>query len=217
MGRDLNRLARFDGVHFENVSLPRVGAAFYTTLIRSRDGGLWLGMHRGTVVCLNGKAVRVLTNGLAAGDVQSFTEDAEGAVWTTFRGGAVCRIENDRVTTFGASEGLSHQLPLPFGPGWRGADLVCEKGSRRHFWKRPFQCLIRGCAPGDWTGGSIRRRSLGGFRSSSFPLRRAWSASGLRGIRFPIPAKHTPARRWAGRRLDWHGGPGTVPLRSHRL
>ena len=51
-------LARFGGLHFESFSLTNVVAPpnlGVTTLLRARDGALWLGMDRGGVVCLNGK------------------------------------------------------------------------------------------------------------------------------------------------------------------
>src|SRR5206468_3153350 len=76
-----SRLARFDGVHFENMAgrdiVPDTRQKF-TTLLCSRTGGMWLGMDRGTVVYLDGKTTRTFTNNLPDEYINSLVEDADG-------------------------------------------------------------------------------------------------------------------------------------------
>jgi signal transduction histidine kinase/ligand-binding sensor domain-containing protein len=102
-----NRLARFDGVRFENFSLP--GMARNQQLVNcamtGRDGSLWLGVNRGTIVRLRDGNAEIFTNDLPDLFPQTLTEDAAGAIWITFNRGTACRLSNGIVTRFTESDG----------------------------------------------------------------------------------------------------------------
>ena len=105
-----SRLARFDGVQFEDFSFRELLGTNYpanqriTTLTSSRDGALWAATDHGLVIEAKSGVVRVFTNNLPALFVESITEDAEGTLWVKDRGGSsICRIKDGQVI----------QLPMP--------------------------------------------------------------------------------------------------------
>ena len=103
------RLARFDGVQFEQLPGRTLTGGFnqrITTLAIGHDGALWLATDRGVVVRQDAGSVVQFTNNLPALFVESLTEDGAGAVWVKNRGGnSICRVQNGQVT----------QLPLVGG------------------------------------------------------------------------------------------------------
>src|SRR5581483_5913585 len=124
-----SRLARFDGVRFENVLTADIMPGTFekiVTLLRSKNGGLWAGMNRGTIIYLDGNAPKIFTNDLPKEYVQSLIEDSGGALWITFTGNTICRIQNGKVTRFGAAEGL---------PGNYSCWLTCDKNGQLWFAK----------------------------------------------------------------------------------
>ena len=96
------RLARFDGVQFEEFPAANLlGGANQriVTLACGRDGALWVATDRGLVASVKAGRVRVFTNGLPALFVESMVEDGAGALWIKNRGGGnICRIVDGRVT-----------------------------------------------------------------------------------------------------------------------
>jgi signal transduction histidine kinase/ligand-binding sensor domain-containing protein len=114
-------LTRFDGVHFNNIAVPRVMATKTqkpTALLHSRSGGLWVGMDHGAVVYYNGGTPEIITNGVPDEIVQSLIEDGSGTLWILYRGGDVGRIEKNTVTRFGTADGLSARYQT-----WLAADI----------------------------------------------------------------------------------------------
>ena len=102
-------LARFDGLRFENFSLTNVVAhpnLGVIAILHARDGTLWLGMDRGGVVHLNGKASRAFTRGLPQQIPNGLVEDAQGGLWITYRNGSVYRINQGVVSQFTVQQGL---------------------------------------------------------------------------------------------------------------
>jgi signal transduction histidine kinase/ligand-binding sensor domain-containing protein len=103
------RLARFDGVQFEQLPGRTLAGGFnqrITTLADSHDGALWLATDRGVVARVDAGSVVQYTNNLPALFVESLTEDGAGAIWVKNRGGnTISRIQNGQVT----------QLPLVGG------------------------------------------------------------------------------------------------------
>src|SRR5215469_235213 len=121
-----SHLAQFDGVDFKGIPLQSLIPDNYqetTSLLRGRDGGLWIGMNRGAVMYLKDKLLKAYTNGLPAQYVQTFVEDSEGAVWVTCRGGFVCRIKDDVMTHFDGTDGLP-----------TGYECFFAQGRDGHFW-----------------------------------------------------------------------------------
>lgn len=112
-----NGLARFDGVRFEEfapatfVPEPHRGVL---AMIRDHAGGLRLAMDRGAVVFLNAGVVRVFLpdherpadRDLPNKALDALAEDGDGALWITYRNGAVCRIKAGKVTRFTDADGL---------------------------------------------------------------------------------------------------------------
>lgn len=96
------RLARFDGIQFEEIPTANlVGASNQriTTLACGHDGALWLATDHGVVACVKSGVVRLYTNNLPALFVESMVEDSDGALWVKNRGGdTICRIQNSEVT-----------------------------------------------------------------------------------------------------------------------
>ncbi len=154
-------LTRFDGVHFENIPLPRVMAEKNektTTLLQSRSGGLWVGMDHGAVVYFNGGTPEIFTNALPDESALSLIEQGHGILWVLFRGGDVCRIETNNVTHFGPGDGLPPRYQT-----WLTTD------SQDHLWfakstyagvfeDEHFKTLVR--LP--WAAGGIAPASDGG-------------------------------------------------------
>lgn len=102
-------IARFDGIRFEEfaptnyIAPPNRGTV---TMLRGRDGALWLAMDRGAVVRLHGEASRAFTDGLPEGLPNGLAEDAQGALWVAYRSGELYRIHDLKVTRVEESEGL---------------------------------------------------------------------------------------------------------------
>jgi signal transduction histidine kinase/ligand-binding sensor domain-containing protein len=96
------RLARFDGVQFEEFSSGNLLDGYrqvITTLAVGREGGLWVATDRGVVAGLESGLARVFTNNVPALFVESLVEDDEGTLWIKNSGGDnICRIVNGRVT-----------------------------------------------------------------------------------------------------------------------
>jgi len=131
--------ARFDGVRFEEYfsrDLDIASNQKITALQLSRHG-LWLGTSHGRVIFLNSGSIRVFTNGLPDKVVQTLTEDGEGAVWITFQGGMVNRIQAGAVTAFGPRDGL------PSGTSSDRCSLACDAKGQLWFAKNGQAGIIR--------------------------------------------------------------------------
>src|SRR5271154_6862738 len=76
-----SRLARFDGIRFEEF-LPKdfAGATNQkiTALRLSRGGGLWMGTNHGQVIFLNSKGATVFAEGFPDKVVETMVEDGDG-------------------------------------------------------------------------------------------------------------------------------------------
>ena len=101
-------VARFDGFRFESFSLTNISKApdlAVTTVLQGRNGALWLGLVRGGIVRLDGKSARVYTQGLPEYP-RAMAEDAGGGLWISYRGGALYRLKDEKITLYRAQAGL---------------------------------------------------------------------------------------------------------------
>jgi signal transduction histidine kinase/ligand-binding sensor domain-containing protein len=108
-------LARFDGQRFENISLTNVVASpnrGVVTMLRGRQGALWLAMDRGAVVRLSGSTSRALSRDVPNLIPNGLAEDAEGGLWVAYRGGAVYYVKEDQVTPITEEQGMPPGLDI---------------------------------------------------------------------------------------------------------
>jgi len=102
-------LARFDGVHFENITLtnvinlPNHGVI---TMLCGPHGALWLGMDRGALVRLSGKTSCAFVKELPNVIPNGIAEAGDGPVFLTYRNGDAFRVENDSVSKVTPQDGL---------------------------------------------------------------------------------------------------------------
>jgi ligand-binding sensor domain-containing protein len=123
------RLSRFDGNKFEIISRDTFapGTSQRTsTLLRSRDGGLWLAMDHGPIIYAKAGATKFFTKGLPDEIVQSLVEDGNGALWITYRGGSVCQLNDEKISRFSTTNGL---------PSWAQCSLACDNKNQLWFAK----------------------------------------------------------------------------------
>lgn len=104
-------LVRFDGVRFRPWTATADGsqAGACKAVLADRRGRLWIAKDQGVVVCLDqGRTTTVVGTEHAAGDVGTrfMVEDTEGAVWVSYGGGEVLRIQDGRVRSFAVADGL---------------------------------------------------------------------------------------------------------------
>jgi signal transduction histidine kinase/ligand-binding sensor domain-containing protein len=104
-----NSLVRFDGLIFEEfsptnfIAPPNRGTI---VMLHGRDDALWLGLDRGAVVRLHGRESQAFTEGLPNIIPNGLAEDAEGTLWVAYRGGAVYRIKDGKISGCAALSGL---------------------------------------------------------------------------------------------------------------
>ncbi|HSU55272.1 MAG TPA: two-component regulator propeller domain-containing protein, partial [Candidatus Dormibacteraeota bacterium] len=84
-------LASFDGARFQTFNLTNAifrGNRGVVMMLRSRAGGLWLGLNRGAIAYLNGEHTKVFTtaDGLADQQVYKMIEAGDGTLWALFHG-----------------------------------------------------------------------------------------------------------------------------------
>jgi signal transduction histidine kinase/ligand-binding sensor domain-containing protein len=119
------RLARFEGGKLETQSPYPAPArnADGTTLLRDRDGGVWIGtVGAGVLHVHNGRADAFSqADGLSGNIVTSLFEDREGDVWVATLGG-LDRFHNCAIATYAEHEGLGTI------PGW-GSVVATQDGS----------------------------------------------------------------------------------------
>jgi len=69
-----------------------------STLLQSRNGGLWIAMDYGPVLYLNNGTTQVFTNGFPNELASGLAEEGDNTLWIAYRGGNVCRLRNGNVT-----------------------------------------------------------------------------------------------------------------------
>ena len=108
-------LASFDGARFQTFNLTNAifrGNRGVVMMLRSRAGGLWVGLNRGAIAYLNGDQTKVFTtaDGLADQQVSKMVEAGDGTLWALLHGqGRI--IREGKVMNFPAAETLA---PGPF-------------------------------------------------------------------------------------------------------
>ena len=111
----LGRLARLGGEKLEpQYSYPAPARnTNATTVLRDRDGGIWIGTEGAGVVHLHQGRADVFSqaDGLSDDHVMSLFEDREGSVWVATLGG-LDRFRNYAVATYAQHQGLGTT------PGW---------------------------------------------------------------------------------------------------
>ncbi len=100
-------LLRFNGAAFEAVPLPSLFKKSIRSLLLDRRGRFWLGMDRGSVICVESNSALTFTSeqGLPAERIAAMAEDREGAIWIIYSG-TLCRIKDHQITRYTAQEGL---------------------------------------------------------------------------------------------------------------
>jgi ligand-binding sensor domain-containing protein len=126
-------LVRFDGIHFEDfaptnfVAPPNRGVI---TMLRGRDGALWLAMDRGALVCLHGGSSREFVAGLPNLIPNGLAEDREGGLWIAYRGGTVYHLEGSKVTACTARDGLPEGSDICALTGDTKGRIWCAKAGQ---------------------------------------------------------------------------------------
>ena len=153
-----SRLARFDGVQFEEFPVRSLLDGYnekIVALIGSHDGALWAATDRGLMACLKAGGVQLFTNNLPALYVESMVEDGEGAIWIKNHGGdIICRIKDGKVS----------QLPMAGGyrsltEDNRGRIWFVESGKAGIFRDGRFETLAQ---LGESVAGRIMGARTGG-------------------------------------------------------
>jgi signal transduction histidine kinase/ligand-binding sensor domain-containing protein len=124
------RVARFDGDKFESIprSIFGLGTAPRTigALTSSRDGGLWLVVNQGPVIHARGGALKIFAQNPGE-NVQTATEDEEGALWITYRGNVIYRLKNGVMSHIGPESELPGRTIASFALD-RAGQFWCAKG-----------------------------------------------------------------------------------------
>jgi signal transduction histidine kinase/ligand-binding sensor domain-containing protein len=97
-------LVSFDGHRFQKYAFANPlyqGNRGVFVLVRSRAGGMWVGMDRGGVVYLDGDRTRVFTqkDGLVDAQVKTMHEDGNGTLWIVYLGGTFRQIKEGKVVS----------------------------------------------------------------------------------------------------------------------
>ncbi|HWC60758.1 MAG TPA: two-component regulator propeller domain-containing protein, partial [Verrucomicrobiae bacterium] len=103
-------LVSFDGNRFEKYAFTNsvfLGNRGVFSLLRSRAGGLWVGMDRGGVVYLDGDRTKVFTqkDGLMDAQVKTMTEDGDGTLWIVYLGNSFRQIKDGKAVTPSLQDG----------------------------------------------------------------------------------------------------------------
>lgn len=99
------------------------------TLLRARDGTLWIGTDLGLNRYRDGTfTVLTRADGLSHNVIVSLVEDSDGAIWIGTDGGGVNRWLNGTITSFTSRQGLSNDSILAMledreGSLWMGTNL----------------------------------------------------------------------------------------------
>ncbi len=102
-------LVRFDGLHFETISLTNIiplPNRGIIAMIRGRSGALWLAMDRGAVVRLSGNTSRAFIKDLPNLIPNGMAEDADGSLWIAYRGGSVYHVTENSTRETTLKEGM---------------------------------------------------------------------------------------------------------------
>jgi len=102
-----SRLARFDGVRFDDYSSRNVIPGHdqrISTVLAGQHGGLWIAMDHGPVAYLDARGEQIYSNGLPDLIAQGMVQDGDGAVWIAYRSGMISRIKDGQVTQFTTNE-----------------------------------------------------------------------------------------------------------------
>lgn len=170
-------LVSFDGVRFRpwTVTTDASQAGACKAVLADRRGRLWLAKDQGVVVCVDhGRMTTVIGTEHAPGDVGNrfMVEDSDGAVWVSYGGGEVLRIQDGQVRSFAEADGLPagelcHLTVDGMGLLWfsRGDRVgVYRDGKFRLLQELPAR-IITGCrAGGIWSykDGQVWRYTEGG-------------------------------------------------------
>ena len=123
-------LLRFNGAAFEAAPLPSLFKKPIRSLLLDRRGRFWLGMDRGSVICVESNVAIPFTSeqGLPAERIAAMAEDGEGAIWIIYSG-TLCRIKDHQIRRYTTQEGLPAGLNAWVTSDARGA-LWYSKGGQ---------------------------------------------------------------------------------------
>jgi signal transduction histidine kinase/ligand-binding sensor domain-containing protein len=110
------------------------------TLLRDRDGGLWIGasVDQGLLHIHEGRTDRFTrSDGLSGAAVSSLLEDREGNIWVATVDGGLDRFRNFAVSTISIEQGLSSRgvssvLAAKDGTVWLGTDYGLNRWNNGH-------------------------------------------------------------------------------------
>ena len=152
------RLARFDGISFEEVSYKSFAGSSnpkIRALLTDRRGGLCVAMDDALAV-LDPGSRRIMTNGLEGISPQGVVEDGDGAFWIVYEKNKVCRIKDGRVKRFGQDDGLDTNYICTLAVDTRGRLWFGQSHAVGIFRNEKFETLVRApftatriCAAGD--------------------------------------------------------------------
>jgi ligand-binding sensor domain-containing protein/signal transduction histidine kinase len=141
--------ARFDGVQIEELTASNSLPAYagYTerggVLLEDSKGGLWFAMVHGAVACLKAGQAQIFTNNLPNYTVQNIVEDAEGAIWLTYHGNAVCRIKDGLVKRMTEQEGLPPRFDCALTRDKQGRIWFAKDGQLGLFRNERFETIAQ--------------------------------------------------------------------------
>jgi signal transduction histidine kinase/ligand-binding sensor domain-containing protein len=142
-----SRLARFDGNHFDEIYQSNLSPGYnqrITVLREGKDGSLWLPMDRGPVVHLQKGSVEIITNGLPNLVAEDAVEDGEGALWVSYRGGALRRVKNGRAYEFSEADGFAGARGgCALGTDNKGEFWFAQRGEVFHYHAGKFEFVVQ--------------------------------------------------------------------------
>jgi signal transduction histidine kinase/ligand-binding sensor domain-containing protein len=132
-------LVRFDGLQFRPYAAAAGDSAdLIQGLLMDRRGNLWLAKERGAVVCVDpqGRATTVVAPNKDRSNrvTRMLLEDAAGAVWVSYLGGVLLRIEDGQALTFTEQDGL---------PGGSTCQLALDRDGQLWFSQGEWLGVLR--------------------------------------------------------------------------